>query len=277
MAEYRALREKHTLLEICKTPELALEVTLQPLTPRHGRGDPLRRHPPAARADGRALRVRQGRGPGHPRAGARRAPTSSGCASSSRRRASATCSRRCGSSAASSTARCRSSASPARRSRSRATSSRAARSRDYRARRSSSCGPSPRRGTLLMGKIAEVVRRYLRAQIDAGAQAVQLFDSWVGALSPDDYRELRACRTCARILKDVEKRACPVIHFGTDTAHAARGAGRGRRHGDRRRLAHRRSTTRGSASATTAPSRATSIRSCSARRARSPAATRARP
>src|SRR4026209_2345676 len=31
MAEYRALREKHTLLEICKTPELALEVTLQPL------------------------------------------------------------------------------------------------------------------------------------------------------------------------------------------------------------------------------------------------------
>ena len=44
-------------------------------------------------------------------------------------------------------------------------------------------------GTLLMSKLAEVVRRYLRAQVEAGAQAVQLFDSWVGALSPDDYRE----------------------------------------------------------------------------------------
>src|SRR5690242_3333312 len=41
----------------------------------------------------------------------------------------------------------------------------------------------------LMSKLAEVVRRYLRAQIDAGAQAVQLFDSWVGELSPLDYEE----------------------------------------------------------------------------------------
>jgi uroporphyrinogen decarboxylase len=38
-----------------------------------------------------------------------------------------------------------------------------------------------------MSKIAEVVRRYLRAQVEAGAQAVQLFDSWIGALSPTDY------------------------------------------------------------------------------------------
>ena len=40
----------------------------------------------------------------------------------------------------------------------------------------------------LMTKLSEVIRRYLHAQIDAGAQAVQLFDSWVGQLSPADYR-----------------------------------------------------------------------------------------
>jgi uroporphyrinogen decarboxylase len=49
----------------------------------------------------------------------------------------------------------------------------------------------PEAWNLLMSKIAEVVRRYLRAQVEAGAQAVQLFDSWVGALSPHDYAELR--------------------------------------------------------------------------------------
>ena len=41
----------------------------------------------------------------------------------------------------------------------------------------------------LLGKLAEVVRRYLRAQVQAGAQAVQLFDSWVGALAPNDYQQ----------------------------------------------------------------------------------------
>jgi uroporphyrinogen decarboxylase len=43
----------------------------------------------------------------------------------------------------------------------------------------------------LMSKISEVVLRYLNAQIEAGAQAVQLFDSWVGAALPDDYADLR--------------------------------------------------------------------------------------
>src|SRR6185436_3399533 len=68
----------------------------------------------------------------------------------------------------------------------------------------------------LMGKLAEVVRRYLLAQIDAGAQAVQLFDSWVGSLSGDDYREF-VMPHVAHILGDVVKRGVPVIHFGTDT------------------------------------------------------------
>jgi uroporphyrinogen decarboxylase len=41
----------------------------------------------------------------------------------------------------------------------------------------------------LMSKLTEVIRLYLRAQVAAGAQAIQVFDSWVGDLSPADYRE----------------------------------------------------------------------------------------
>ena len=41
---------------------------------------------------------------------------------------------------------------------------------------------------LLMGKLVRAVTRYLQYQIDAGVQAVQLFDSWVGCLSPDAYQ-----------------------------------------------------------------------------------------
>jgi uroporphyrinogen decarboxylase len=68
-----------------------------------------------------------------------------------------------------------------------------------------------------MGKISEVVRKYLRAQIEAGAQAVQLFDSWIGSLSPYDYKTFVAPHVSI-ILKDVEKTGVPVIHFGTGTA-----------------------------------------------------------
>jgi uroporphyrinogen decarboxylase len=69
----------------------------------------------------------------------------------------------------------------------------------------------------LMTKLAEVVRRFLRAQVQAGAQAVQVFDSWVGQLGPDDYGRFIAphMRT---ILKDLETTGVPVIHFGTGTA-----------------------------------------------------------
>jgi uroporphyrinogen decarboxylase len=74
----------------------------------------------------------------------------------------------------------------------------------------------PETWNLLMSKLAEVVRRYLHQQIDAGADAVQLFDSWVGQLGPDDYREYVQGHV-AHILKDVEKRGVPVIHFGVGT------------------------------------------------------------
>ena len=68
----------------------------------------------------------------------------------------------------------------------------------------------------LMGKLSEVVRRYLHAQIAAGAQAVQLFDSWVGCLSPRDYREF-VLPHVRHILQSVMTAGVPVIHFGTDT------------------------------------------------------------
>jgi uroporphyrinogen decarboxylase len=69
----------------------------------------------------------------------------------------------------------------------------------------------------LMEKLAEVVRRYLRAQIAAGADAVQLFDSWVGDLAPEDYVEYVQPHT-QRILADVASTGVPVIHFGVGTA-----------------------------------------------------------
>jgi uroporphyrinogen decarboxylase len=66
----------------------------------------------------------------------------------------------------------------------------------------------------LMGKLAEVVRCYLRAQVAAGAECVQLFDSWVGQLSREDYRDYVQphVKHVLHELTDV-----PVIHFGTGT------------------------------------------------------------
>jgi uroporphyrinogen decarboxylase len=66
-----------------------------------------------------------------------------------------------------------------------------------------------------MSLIARALVRYLNAQVDAGAQAVQLFDSWVGCLGPDDYREFVLPHTRA-VIQGV-KPGVPVIHFGTGT------------------------------------------------------------
>jgi uroporphyrinogen decarboxylase len=68
----------------------------------------------------------------------------------------------------------------------------------------------------LMEKIAEVVVRYLNAQIRAGVQAVQLFDSWVGCLSPTDYEEY-VLPYSRRIITGVDK-SVPLIHFATSNA-----------------------------------------------------------
>jgi uroporphyrinogen decarboxylase len=65
----------------------------------------------------------------------------------------------------------------------------------------------------LMSRLARSVTRYLNAQIGAGAQAVQLFDSWVGCLGPDDYRRYVLPYTQAIIAGIVP--GVPVINFAT--------------------------------------------------------------
>jgi uroporphyrinogen decarboxylase len=65
----------------------------------------------------------------------------------------------------------------------------------------------------LMSRIARAVSRYLVAQLDAGAQLVQLFDSWVGCLGPDDYRRYVLPHSRAAIAEAA--RRAPVIHFAT--------------------------------------------------------------
>jgi uroporphyrinogen decarboxylase len=67
----------------------------------------------------------------------------------------------------------------------------------------------------LMDKLADSFAPYLAAQVRAGADVVQLFDSWVGALSAEDYREFVAPYS-ARVLGAVD---VPTIHFGTGTLH----------------------------------------------------------
>jgi len=67
---------------------------------------------------------------------------------------------------------------------------------------------------LLMQKLSETIRAYLLAQARAGAQVVQLFDSWVGCLSPADYREFVLPHT-AGIFQSLRAAGVPAIHFGT--------------------------------------------------------------
>jgi len=68
----------------------------------------------------------------------------------------------------------------------------------------------------LLEILVETTARYLNGQLAAGAQAVQIFDSWVGVLAPDDYRAfvLPHSRALIRALTP----GAPVIHFGTGTA-----------------------------------------------------------
>jgi len=73
----------------------------------------------------------------------------------------------------------------------------------------------PRAWSALLERLADASAAWLRAQVEAGAHAVQVFDSWVGALAPEDYR--------ARIAPHVRRLfdalpAVPAIHFGTGTA-----------------------------------------------------------
>jgi uroporphyrinogen decarboxylase len=68
----------------------------------------------------------------------------------------------------------------------------------------------------LLEVLADATATYLNGQIDAGAQMVQLFDSWVGVLAPDDYRTYVLPHT--RSVIQALRPGTPVIHFGTGTA-----------------------------------------------------------
>ncbi len=216
MAEYRAIRKNHTLIQICKQPELATEVTLQPvkamgvdaailfadiLLPLEPMGAPFEfaagegpviHHPVRTRADVDALRVIEPEdGLGYVLDAIRmirreldgKTPLI-GFAGAPFTLASYLIEG--------------------------GKSSHYAITKRLMYR-------EPEVWHALMGKLSEVVRRYLRAQITAGAQAVQLFDSWVGSLSPSDYVEFIQPHV-RHILKDIETTSVPVIHFGTDTA-----------------------------------------------------------
>ena len=69
----------------------------------------------------------------------------------------------------------------------------------------------------LMETIVEVTVRYLSAQIEAGAQVIQLFDSWVGCLEPEDYRQY-VLPYSKEIFDRLQTFSVPLIHFGTGTA-----------------------------------------------------------
>jgi uroporphyrinogen decarboxylase len=68
----------------------------------------------------------------------------------------------------------------------------------------------------LMDRLSESVLAYLRAQVAAGTQAIQLFDSWVGALAPSEYLTYVA-PSVERILGGLEDLGVPRIHFGVGT------------------------------------------------------------
>ncbi len=217
MAEYRALREKHAMLEMIKTPELACQVTLQPvnafdldaaiifadiLPPLEGMGlglefaageGPVLHNPVRSAADVDALRVlppeevlsftleaiRLARRELDPRG----LPL-------------------IGFSGAPFTLA--------------AYAVEGGGSKNYERVKGLMMGDPPawRR---LMDKLAEVVGRYLLSQARAGAHALQMFDSWVGALSPADYRE-HVLPYSQRAIEVACQSGAPVIHFGTGTA-----------------------------------------------------------
>jgi uroporphyrinogen decarboxylase len=90
-------------------------------------------------------------------------------------------------------------------------------SNDYRRTKALMYG-DPELWSELAGRLADIALATLRAQVEAGAQAVQLFDSWVGNLSADDYRRF-VLPASTRIFEGLADLDVPRIHFGVGTAH----------------------------------------------------------
>jgi uroporphyrinogen decarboxylase len=76
---------------------------------------------------------------------------------------------------------------------------------------------SPAAWDELMQKLVAVVSEYAAQQVHAGADVIQIFDSWVGCLSVEDYRRYVLPRT-TELVKALQKTGVPIIYFGTDSA-----------------------------------------------------------
>lgn len=215
MAEYRAIREKYSLLEIVKQPELAAEVTLQPvrafnvdaailfadiLLPLQPMGldfefakgeGPVIHHPIRTQVDVDALR------PLHPD------ETLAHVMDAIRLlRAELDNTPLIGFSGAPFTVASYMIEGGA--------------SRDYKNTKLMMYS-APGLWHAFMDKLSTALAEYVIAQIHAGVQAVQLFDSWVGALSPMDY-EAFVLPYSKKVLDAAHETGVPIIHFGTGTA-----------------------------------------------------------
>jgi len=76
---------------------------------------------------------------------------------------------------------------------------------------------NPAEWDALMGKLVLVTLAYSAEQVRAGADAIQIFDSWVGCLSVEDYRRYVLPHVMGMV-KDLKKTGVPIIYFGTDSA-----------------------------------------------------------
>jgi len=215
MAEYRALRAKHSILELCKTPELAAQVTLQPidrfpldaaiifadiLLPLEPMGlrlefaageGPVIHNPVRDQADIERLSIIDGGEIDYVAEAIRQA-----------RRALNGRVPLIGFAGAPFTL-----ASYA---------IEGGSSRNYLLTKQLMYS-EPKAWHQLMDKFARVITGYLRRQIKAGAQAIQLFDSWVGCLSVGDYVEY-VMPHVQLIFEGLKREGVPMIHFGTGTS-----------------------------------------------------------
>jgi uroporphyrinogen decarboxylase len=74
---------------------------------------------------------------------------------------------------------------------------------------------APRAAHALLQKLTDTISNFLTAQVHAGAQVLQLFDSWVGQLAPDDFREF-AAPYVARVIERLRPLGTPIIYFAND-------------------------------------------------------------
>jgi uroporphyrinogen decarboxylase len=71
--------------------------------------------------------------------------------------------------------------------------------------------------SLLMEKLVTVLTDYAAQQVEAGADVIQVFDSWVGVLSPSDYRDYALAPT-THLIRNIQALGVPVIYFGVETS-----------------------------------------------------------